>query len=620
MRKLLLFNILFCFFNLFGQNKSDFDEVKLEVSKHFFTNPNYVLKKAQYLKKIAKNNKEKSIAYQYLGYIYDLTDKSDSARYYFYKRLELNKTYFKNTNLYFQSVIDYSNWGFNYVDSFELVKLLTENISSINSPKFNQEKGLMYMLLGDIMLRDGEFEKANNYFDKSFELIKGKFVKADYYMRKANVQNKKGNFVQSKQYLLKGLNSFQEKNIFTFPLYLQKLGEVNIYLKKFDEAEKNLKEGLVIQKKLNFNALNSESFLFLSYLSKAKSDFKLEKSYLDLALENNQGDLYVLKDIYISYKEYYSRFGDVDNEQKFITAFKKINDSISSIERAKLKTDIESRFLLNESQRELKLKENIIQKDARIKQQYFAGFILLIITSIIVIYFYKQKINSEKKNRINEQLLHEEQLNFMFESQKNEILKEKIKAKLEERSKLSLEIHDGIASQIGALKLLMSTNNEISKTSLDDMISKLDDLYQDTRKLSHELDPDTISDIEFTQLIDNLLSILEKAGIRTTKNIYITNRIQYLNESILINIYRILQELCNNIIKHAEANEVEIEILEEINKLVIIIKDNGKGLKSQEVLKGIGFKNIRKRINDLNGELININLKKGLGFKIEIPL
>lgn len=355
-------------------------------------------------------------------------------------------------------------------------------------------------------------------------------------------------------------------------------------------------------------------------MSKAKSDFKLEKSYLDLALENNQGDLYVLKDIYISYKEYYSRFGDVDNEQKFITAFKKINDSISSIERAKLKTDIESRFLLNESQRELKLKENIIQKDARIKQQYFAGFILLIITSIIVIYFYKQKINSEKKNRINEQLLHEEQLNFMFESQKNEILKEKIKAKLEERSKLSLEIHDGIASQIGALKLLMSTNNEISKTSLDDMISKLDDLYQDTRKLSHELDPDTISDIEFTQLIDNLLSILEKAGIRTTKNIYITNRIQYLNESILINIYRILQELCNNIIKHAEANEVEIEILEEINKLVIIIKDNGKGLKSQEVLKGIGFKNIRKRINDLNGELININLKKGLGFKIEIPL
>ena len=362
-----LFVFLGTFISAFSQKtkKSQYDLVKERVSKTFFVKPLDALEDAYILKKIAKTDLEIVTSYKYLGYIYDLSGNSDSARYYFTKELFFAKKNFHKDEIHYQAVINYCNWGINYVDEKVIIKELTEALNIIDQNKFEQQKGLMYMLLGDVLLKDFDFEKAENYFDKSFKLIKGKYIKVDYYMRKAQINNLKSDYVNEKGNLLLALNSLDTKEIFTYPQILNKLGEVSMMIGNYSEAKKYLDESLFYQNKNSFKGMSSETYLNLYKLNKA-SKVTFEKFYLDKALESNSGDISVLKKIFLEYKEYYAINKNVAKEREYFEKFNRLNDSIFSIEKVKVKADIESRYQLNENKKELALKEKIIQKDINV--------------------------------------------------------------------------------------------------------------------------------------------------------------------------------------------------------------------------------------------------------------
>lgn len=616
----LFFFLLFYSSILFSQKKSDFEEIKKSVQKNYFTNPKAALKDVIQLKKIAKTPVEKNTAFQYLGYVHNFLGNTDSTRFYIQTRLNYAKKHFKNTKSYYQAIIDYSNQGMELVDSYVLIKELTEALSENSVKQFPQEKGLMFLLLGDILLRDGEIDKANNYFDKSFGLIKGKLVQVDYRLRKSSICIKKQKFEAAKDHLVLALQSIEEKDSYAYPLVLNKLGFVYVMLKETKKANQYLNESLFYQNKNGFKNLTSEAYLNLYYLAKLQKNSNLEQNYLNKALETNEDDIYLKKDIYLGFKAFYSKQGDLVNENRYSTKFNKLNDSILNLERAKLKTDIESRFQLKESKKELQLKEKIIQKDSRIKILYGFGIALLCVLIVILLFIYFYKIRVQKKIRTSQKQLHEEQLKLMLENQRTEIIKEKIKAKIEERSKLSLELHDGIASEISALKFTISDETLLNKLEIESIVSKIDNLYNEVRNLSHDLDPDNIADVEFSQLVNNLCFLIEKHGITVIKNILISKKIDNLDDSILLNLYRILQEVFNNIIKHSSATEVQLEIYEDEKELILYIKDNGIGLKNQTSVKsGIGLKNIKKRVEILEGTYEFTNEIKGTSIHIKIP-
>lgn len=617
MKFIKLFLFLFFYSSLLlSQKKINFEMVQKRVQKNYFTEPKAALKDVILLKKLAKTNSEKNTAYQYLGYVHNFLGHTDSTRFYIQTRLNFAKKNFKNTKDYYQAIIDYSNQGMEIIDSYVLIKELTEGLSHINEQKFPKEKGLMFMLLGDILLRDGEVDKANNYFDKSFGLITGKLVKVDYYLRKSSISIKKQNYIESKGFLLNALNDVDKKNSYAHPLILNKLGYTYVMLKDTKKAKETLLESVHFQNKNGFNNLTSEAYLNLYYLAKLQNNSALEKDYLTKALEANENDIYLKKDIYLGFKTFYSKQGDLENENKYSIKFNKLNDSILNLERGKLKSDIESRFQLKESIKEISHKEKIIKKDARIKVLYGLGIGLLFLLIVILLFVYFYKISIQKKLRKSQKKLHEEELKLMQEDQRREIIKEKFK----ERKKLSMELHDGIANEIGSLKLNISNDSEFNNENLNSILSKIDKLYDDVRNFSHDLDPENITDVEFSQLVNNLCSLIEKKGIKTNKKILITKDIDSLDESVLINLYRILQEIINNIIKHAKATEVQLEIYEDDKELIFFVKDNGVGLMSKPIVKtGIGLNNIKKRVEFLQGTYEFTNLEMGTSILIKIP-
>ncbi|NHN27008.1 hypothetical protein FIA58_015095 [Flavobacterium jejuense] len=614
--------LILLFQSLIAQNpkRNEFETIKEKVAELYINSPVKAKKEAYLLHEVAETNDEKIISYRYLGYIYDFSGNVDSARYFFQKQLQFSKEKFLNKEFYYQAVIDYANWGTNYVDSNVIIEELTQALLTINEAEFPQQKGLMYMLMGDLFLRKNQLEKSNEYFDKSFNLIKGNAAELDYYLRKSEIALKKRDYLSAKENLLSGFALFNEKEKYEYSLYLNKLGYVYLLLGDIDNSNQCLYESLHYQKKNGFLNLFSSTYLNLSHLAKIEKNERLVKFNLDKALEANQGDVQVLKDIYLAYKDYYSNQGDFINENESLAQFNKINDSIFNVEKAKLGIDLESRFQLRENKKELALKEKIIQKEQKIKSLLVLGFVMLLLLLLALIALYFNKIKTQKKLRNNQKLLHEEQLKSMLENQRTEIIKEKIKAKLEERSKLSLELHDGIANEIGALKVSLTNEYALDATNINSIVDKIDKLYNEVRDWSHDLHSDKILDIEFSQLINSLCLIAEKKGIKTTKNVLIDEKINTLEDSFLLNIYRILQEAINNVLKHANATEIQLDIIQSETELFLIIKDNGIGFSKNSSKLGIGLKNIEKRIEILGGKFNIMSSEKGTTLDIKLPL
>jgi len=94
-----------------------------------------------------------------------------------------------------------------------------------------------------------------------------------------------------------------------------------------------------------------------------------------------------------------------------------------------------------------------------------------------------------------------------------------------------------------------------------------------------------------------------------------------INGDIQINLYRILQEQMKNIVKYAEATEIEITIKKSTNAIKMRVYDNGKGFNVKSAKKGIGLSNIRKRAESFSGKFaINSSIGKGCEIIVEIPL
>jgi len=197
-----------------------------------------------------------------------------------------------------------------------------------------------------------------------------------------------------------------------------------------------------------------------------------------------------------------------------------------------------------------------------------------------------------------------------------------IKGQENERNRLAKELHDGLGGQLSGIKSILQT---INKDNLQEKIGQLDNhllkSIKNLRNISHDLSTNFIKDKDFFVLIFQLVKqYFENKKIKTEVSLFPKDKINTLPERYKLNIYRILQESFQNIVKHANANFVllNFSINNEIN---ILIEDNGKGFNKGKIKKGIGLQNIKDRLQSLNGTLyIDSKLNRGTTININIPL
>ncbi|MDQ6902675.1 MAG: response regulator [Bacteroidota bacterium] len=211
---------------------------------------------------------------------------------------------------------------------------------------------------------------------------------------------------------------------------------------------------------------------------------------------------------------------------------------------------------------------------------------------------------------VTEKILLEGKLLAQKIDEQKKITKAVISAQEEERSEIGIELHDNVNQLLAASKLYLihCLNNPADyKDSILKTQEFISQAMEELRKLSHALvGPDknkTVSLIDSLEKLVKDIAAVKKIKIHLN---YCSNGKEEIEERLAeglkLNIYRIVQEQLNNIIKHADASVAKIDLSKDENQLLINIHDNGKGFFPEASRNGIGLINIKNRAEMFNGK------------------
>jgi len=230
--------------------------------------------------------------------------------------------------------------------------------------------------------------------------------------------------------------------------------------------------------------------------------------------------------------------------------------------------------------------------------------VLLFVAAIFMIYY----LNSRNKKLMlvqEQQRANEEIYQLMFEQQS------KIdSARADEKTRIAMELHDGILNNIYAVRLNLEFNNrktdDESILKRKGFIKELQQVEGEIRAVSHDLSRNVI--FEQNQNFDSILAYMvtsQKNNVGTEFEAHVDATIDWeaIPNTIKINIYRIIQEALQNINKYANARHATVGIIKDDSIVKITITDDGDGFDTTKTAGGIGLKNFKKRTEALDGEL-----------------
>ncbi|GAA4008567.1 hypothetical protein GCM10022408_20900 [Hymenobacter fastidiosus] len=204
--------------------------------------------------------------------------------------------------------------------------------------------------------------------------------------------------------------------------------------------------------------------------------------------------------------------------------------------------------------------------------------------------------------------------------QQQEVLSAILTTQEEERKRIAEALHNGVGQLLYAAKLNLENRSAAVSPFRTTAISLLNDAIRATRTISFELTPGILEDFGLKIALEELCKRIPKQNLRFHLNLAGLEKPR--PRLIEIATYRVVQELLNNIIKHAQASEVFIHVVHEGPDLHISVEDNGVGISPAHLeapLTGIGLAGIRNRIDLLGGEL-KVESRLGRGTIISIEL
>jgi signal transduction histidine kinase len=247
---------------------------------------------------------------------------------------------------------------------------------------------------------------------------------------------------------------------------------------------------------------------------------------------------------------------------------------------------------------------NIIESNFWTRYGIGIGWILDLI--ILMVVFSNQIRQSFLKN------IHlKQELNRTKLSAANALLE----GQLEERQRLSSELHDGISIQMALLKMRLDKLFIKKTTAEQDILKSLTDISQDVRAFTHAIAPLDLDNETLEDAIENLIYKIENQT-NLSVDLHLNNlEEEKLQKNQKYALYQTLQELFNNTIKHSEASEVLINLQNSQNFINLSYHDDGNGFDINSIKNGIGLSNIQARADLFNGDFNIHSDKNGSQFE-----
>lgn len=426
-------------------------------------------------------------------------------------------------------------------------------------------------------------------------------------------------FIKKFDDLMKGF----EKDHPYWPNYLSSKG---VYLEILDNyylAEANHKEAIkLISKQPFLKYIKFRSYIRLSEIFRNRNKSKMALTYVDSAA--NYIDLSDTTKYSYYINLYKSKNFDQLNENK------KAFDALKEAYRLKVFVDYDSNnkeiSKLNAKYQTAEKEKQILEEQQKVRANrnwLIAACLALFLGSGIAILLQK---NTSKKRQLAEQeaLLKQERVDNLIKEQELVSIDAMIAGQEKERQRVANELHDDLGSLMATIKLHFD-NSKVSKKDpgLQNAQKLLEEAYQKVRGMAHSKNSGVMSDQGLLPAIKKMAQVITETNALevAVEDFGMGDR---LENSLELNLFRMVQELVANAIKHAQASKVSIQLTQHNDTLNIIIEDNGKGFDRSKVAaseNGMGLTTIEKRVEHLEGSFtVDSILGKGTSVLIDIPV
>jgi len=177
-----------------------------------------------------------------------------------------------------------------------------------------------------------------------------------------------------------------------------------------------------------------------------------------------------------------------------------------------------------------------------------------------------------------------------------------MQAEEKERKRIAADLHDGVGQTLAAasMQLNKARNGQLALDKVDELIVQAG---TEVRNLSHQVTPELLLHYGLAKAMEQAVNKLNEVNDITNFTLYTHIEENLENEILSLTVYRCFQELCTNILKHAQARQVIIQLSLDSEEILLMVEDNGKGFEVGKTTYGLGIRNIESRLAPFDGVL-----------------
>jgi two-component system NarL family sensor kinase len=406
----------------------------------------------------------------------------------------------------------------------------------------------------------------------------------------------------------------------------------------------DLMKGLYYFKTKQFQKAISYYTLCLDFALKYQSTPDMGNSYLNIAAclipqkktglaaqyLDSAGKYLDLNDLTISKQEYFNNYAELYSQQgnhakalAFKDSAAAIKDAIYQVENIKQTEFKRARYNYEAKQNEVeRLEKEKKLQDLTLKERRNTMILLATALLAIIITSLLSYRNYRQKQKLQQQRISE------LETEKQLAATEAVlKGEEQERTRLAKDLHDGLGGMLSGIKYSLNTmkgnlvmtpdNAQAFERSMD----MLDSSIKEMRRVAHNMMPEALVKFGLDTALKDFCNDINNSGALNVNYQSIGLENAVIDQTTSITIYRIVQELLNNTIKHASAKQAIVQVSKTGEQLSVTVEDDGKGFDTSILkgTKGIGWSNIQNRVEFLKGKL-DVNSEPGKGTSVLIEL
>ncbi len=366
--------------------------------------------------------------------------------------------------------------------------------------------------------------------------------------------------------------------------------------------------------------------LGLGKIAITRDKYKKAVSYFEEAFQVateqkfSQHRFAIMKDL----SEAYSYIGEHEKSLNMYLEYEAMEDSIFSIEKDKNLNDALQKYEAAKKDEEIAQQQLEIEKQNRQKNRMIWGAIALSLFVLMIIIFFRKRLKYQRTISEQNKALQKQKISDLEQKNRLDSMSSMIYGQESERMRIAKDLHDSLGGLLSTVKAHFSSIKEVSPENEKSPLyaktnSLIDEACVEVRRISHNMMPHALTLMGLKDALTDLGENLHQSGIETT--IEIGEIPESLDDTQKVMIYRLVQELLSNIRKHAQAKHVLLQTFTHSDKMTLIIEDDGKGFKIDDIEDGLGVKSVKSRVDFLHGTThYDSQPTKGTSVNIEIPV